>query len=155
MLNFRQISSTMDTTWNIPASSLLYISWSLECPGEVQVVAMQCLVYSDPSIFSAAVLQFSLQDPSLTAIADPYLRVDAMWPSEDLLDLRVGLYREVVGIYIWALPGGYVQVYLTVFWMISSTFGEWLSSGVSCISSYYLSMNRLLLDITLLGICGG
>ena len=37
MLNFRLIDSIIDTTWNMPAGSLLYASWSLGCPGILQV----------------------------------------------------------------------------------------------------------------------
>ena len=37
MLNFRLIYSIIDTTWNMPAGLLLYASWSLGCPGILQV----------------------------------------------------------------------------------------------------------------------
>ena len=60
MLNFRLISSTIYTILNIHASSLIYASWYLACPGEVQMTVIRCLAYSEPSIISATVSQFYL-----------------------------------------------------------------------------------------------
>ena len=60
------------------------------------MAAVWCLEYSDPSIIRADVTQFSLQEKSLTDIDVTYLREEAMWASEDMLDVRIVLQREVV-----------------------------------------------------------
>ena len=60
------------------------------------MAAIWCLAYSDPSIIRADLTQFSLQEKSLTDIDVTYLREEAMWASEDMLDVRIVLQREVV-----------------------------------------------------------
>ena len=62
----------------------------------MRVAAIWCLAYLDPSIIRADVTQFSLQEKSLTDIDVTYLREEAMWASEDMLDVRIVLQREVV-----------------------------------------------------------
>ena len=60
MLNFSLISSTIDTACKMLDSSLLYEYWYLDCPGEVQMAAIQCLENLDHSIISTDVPKFSL-----------------------------------------------------------------------------------------------
>ena len=60
MLNFGLIYYTIETRLNMPASSLLYESWSLGCPGYVQVVEICCMEYSARSMIIASITQFSL-----------------------------------------------------------------------------------------------
>ena len=60
MLNFRLLSSTIETTWNMHAGSLMYLSLYLGCPVIMQVVVIICVVWSDPLIIRDSETQYSL-----------------------------------------------------------------------------------------------
>ena len=60
ILNFRLNSSTIYTTWNMPASSLLYAYWSLGFTGHVQEAVIWCVLCSATSLISADDPQSSL-----------------------------------------------------------------------------------------------
>ena len=114
MLNFRLIYSTMDTTWNMRASSLLYASWSLGCPRILLVAAIRCVAYYFPPIIISDGPQYSLWNPLLTAMDDPSLSADDIWVSEYFLNERGGIHRVVVEESLGVIPGVWKPVDFTV-----------------------------------------
>ena len=148
MLYFLIISSTIVTAWNIPAGSLLYASWSLVCHGYAQEASIWCLLYLVPSITSTNLPQFSLKEPSLTAIALPSQRSEDIYTSEVFMDAWVGLQRGLIDMGIWAIPKCCIPVDFTAFGIISSTFVGRLSSGGSWMGSSYGSMNIRWINFT-------
>ena len=73
-----KIASTIDTTWGIPASSLLYAPQSLARPGEVHEETIQCFLYAGPSMIMADVPCFSLKDLTLKSMAVNSIRAEVM-----------------------------------------------------------------------------
>ena len=147
IFNFWLIYSTIYTTWNIPTISITYKYWYLGCTGDVKVSEIWCVAYYAPSIISAAVPQFSLKYPSLTAITDPSLRAEAIWDSEDLLNVRDGFQRGIMDVGVWIIPGVWVPVDFTRDKLIDSTLIERLSSGWSWIGLSSVSINHRWLDL--------
>ena len=98
----------------MPASSLLYAYWSLGFTGHVQEAVIWCVLCSATSLISADDPQSSLQDPSLTNIADLYLSAASMWVSEVFLDESGRIYMGFVNWVVVILPGGWQPVDFTV-----------------------------------------
>ena len=105
------------------------------------------MAYSVPSIFSDDLPQFSLEDPSLTAIADSSLRVEAIWNSEDLLNFRGGFQRGIMDVGILILPVGWVPVGFTTEELIAYTFVERIYSGGCWIVFSSVNINCWCLDL--------